>query len=96
MMPLMTDRKMGLVDAIKESFAMVTRENLVDHILVVILFMGITAVGSAVFIGTLFTQPLAMLFLMSIYNKLDRESKVAPVSPGSPAEPVTPPGRSEE
>lgn len=95
MIPLMTDRKMGLIDAVKKSFSMVTREKPVDHILVCILFVGITAVGSSVFIGTLFTQPLATLFLMSIYNELDREGKTAPVAAASRAEPV-PPGEKPE
>ena len=95
MIPLMTDRKMGLIDAVKKSFSMVTREKPVDHILVCILFVGITAVGSSVFIGTLFTQPLATLFLMSIYNELDREGKTAPVAAASRAEPVPPGGKPE-
>ncbi len=79
MLPLMTDRKMGLVDAVKKSFSMVTQEKLVDHILVFILFVGITAVGSSILIGTLFTQPLATLFLMSIYSEFDRKGETAPV-----------------
>ena len=95
MIPLMTDRKMGLIDAVKKSFSMVTREKPVDHILVCILFVGITAVGSSVFIGTLFTQPLATLFLMSIYNELDREGKTAPVAAASRTEPVPPGGKPE-
>ncbi len=65
---------------------MVTQGKLVDHILVFILFAGITAVGSSIFIGTLFTQPLATLFLMSIYNELDREGKSAPVASAPQAE----------
>lgn len=86
MLPLMTDRKMGVVDAVKKSFAMVTQGKQVDHILVFILFVGISAVGSSIFIGTLFTQPLATLFLMSIYNDLDRESKSVPAASTSQAE----------
>ncbi|MBW1867580.1 MAG: hypothetical protein JRI38_07545 [Deltaproteobacteria bacterium] len=86
MLPLMTDSKMALMDAVKKSFAMVTQGKLVDHILVFILFVGITAVGSSIFIGTLFTQPLATLFLMSIYNELDREGKSAPAAPAPQTE----------
>ena len=87
MLPLMTDRGLGLMDAVKKSFAMVTHGNWVDHILVFILFAGITAVGSSIFIGTLFTQPLATLFLMSIYNELDRKDKTEPVAAASGSEP---------
>jgi len=33
------------------------------------LFLGISAAGSAVFIGSLFTQPLATVFLLSVYEE---------------------------
>ena len=87
MLPLMTDRNLGLVDAIKESFSMVTKEHVVDHVVVFILFVGISAIGSSVFIGSLFTQPLATLFLMSVYNRL---GKPAPVTPPEPPPSPTP------
>ena len=87
MLPLMTDRNLGLVDAIKESFSMVTKEQIVDHVVVFILFVGISAIGSSVFIGSLFTQPLATLFLMSVYNRL---GKPAPVTPPEPPPSPTP------
>ena len=86
-LPLMTDRNLGLVDAIKESFSMVTKEQIVDHVVVFILFVGISAIGSSVFIGSLFTQPLATLFLMSVYNRL---GKPAPVTPPEPPPSPTP------
>ena len=81
MLPLMTDRNMGLIDAVKESFSMVTKEKLVDHIVVFILFIGISAIGSSIFIGCLFTQPLATTFLMSVYLSL---IKTAPKTPSEP------------
>ena len=87
MLPLMTDRNLGLIDAIKESFSMVTKEQLVDHVVVFILFVGISAIGSSVFIGSLFTQPLATLFLMSVYNRL---GKPAPETPPEPPPSPTP------
>jgi len=87
MLPLMTDRKLGLIDAIKESFSMVTKKQIVDHVVVFILFVGISAIGSSVFIGSLFTQPLATLFLMSVYNRL---GKPAPVTPPEPPPSPTP------
>jgi len=87
MLPLMTDRNLGLIDAIKESFSMVTKEQPVDHVVVFILFVGISAIGSSVFIGSLFTQPLATLFLMSVYNRL---GKPAPETPPEPPPSPTP------
>ena len=65
----MIDKNLGLFDAIKESYSMAMQGALVDHIVVVIIFIGINAVGSSVFIGSLFTQPLATIFLLSVYEK---------------------------
>jgi hypothetical protein len=69
MLPLMTDTELGLFDAIKKSYTMMTQGVFVDQIVVLILFLGISAVGSAVFIGSLFTQPLATIFLLSVYEE---------------------------
>ena len=75
MLPLMTDRNMGLIDAAQESFAMVTKEKIGDHVIVYLLFAGISTVGSTVLLGSLFTHPLATVFLMSIYHGLTGEQK---------------------
>ena len=72
MIPLMTDKKLGLFDAIKQSYALAMQGAFVDHIVVIVLFLGINAVGSSVFIGSLFTQPLATLFLLSVYQEKTR------------------------
>lgn len=79
MLPLMTDRQLGLVDAIKESYAMSMRGPIVDHIVVVIIYLAITTIGGSVFIGVLFTQPLATLFLLSTY-----EEKLGVTPPAAP------------
>jgi hypothetical protein len=81
MLPLMTDKNMGIVDALKESYAMGRRGELVDHVVVVIIFMAITMIGGTVFIGVLFTQPLATLFLLSTY-----EEKLAVTPPPAPTQ----------
>ena len=67
MLPLMTDKQMGLLDAVKTSWQMAVQESVTDHIVVVILFIGLMAIGSSVFIGTLFTQPFATVFVISVY-----------------------------
>lgn len=69
MMPLMTDRNYDVIGAVKESYKMVSGDDLMDHVIVAILFLGISTIGSSVFIGFLFTQPLATIFLLSIYEK---------------------------
>jgi len=82
MLPLMTDKNLGIVDAIKESYAMGRRGELVDHVVVVVIFIAISAIGSSVFIGVLFTQPLATLFLLSTYE--EKMAKSAPPAPPQP------------
>ncbi len=81
-LPLMTDRNSGLIDAIKESYSMTMKGNMVDNIAVFIIFIGLLAIGGSVFIGFLFTQPFATVFLLSVYE--ERTAKTpAEVSPHS-------------
>jgi len=69
MLPLMTDRERGLFDAVKESFAMTTNGSWIDNLAIFIIFLGVIALGSTTFIGALFTQPFATIFLMSVYDE---------------------------
>lgn len=70
MIPLMVDKKCGLLDAVKTSIAMVTRPHISDHIIVFIIFAALTTVGGSSFIGFLFLQPFATLFLLSVYEEI--------------------------
>ena len=65
--PLMTDKRLGLLEAIKVSYKIAIQKPIHDHIVIIIIFFGISAIGNSVFIGALFTQPLATLFLMSVF-----------------------------
>jgi hypothetical protein len=67
--PLMTDRKLKLWDAVRQSWAMARRGSLKDHFIVVIIYLGILAIGHSTFIGALFTQPLATVFMLSVYEE---------------------------
>lgn len=69
MLPLMTDQKLGLMDAVKTSYAMSVKGSITDHFVMIIIFVGIIMIGNAVFIGSLFTQPLATVFLLLIYDE---------------------------
>jgi len=69
MLPLMTDKKLGLFEAIKQSYNMAVRDNIPEHIVVAILFLAISGIGGSFFIGFLFTQPLATTFLLSVYEE---------------------------
>ena len=85
MLPLMTDKGMGLVDAIKGSWKMAWGDQVADHLVVGIIFIGLLAVGSSVFIGTLFTQPIATVFLVSVYlEKSKGKASVAVQTPPPP------------
>lgn len=86
--PLMTDRNFGLVDGLKESFRMVTGDDAMDHVITALLYIAITAVGSSVFIGWVFTQPLATIFLLSVY---EQKATGAPPESSASTSPSTPP-----
>ena len=69
MLPLMTDRNSRLLDAVKESYAMTAKGNMIENLAVFIIFIGLLAVGSSTFIGSLFTQPFATIFLLTVYEE---------------------------
>lgn len=72
MLPLMTDKGMGLVDALQESFRMAFKVNVGEHVVVVLIFWLIQAIGGSVAIGVLFTTPIATIFLMSVFEERTR------------------------
>ena len=70
MIPIMVDKQYGLLDAIKKSISMVTSSHLSDHIIVFIIFATLTTIGGSSFVGFLFLQPFATLFLLSVYEEI--------------------------
>ena len=84
MLPLMTDKKLGLVEAIKESYSMAVRDNMPEHLVVAILFLAISGIGSSFLIGFLFTQPLATVFLLSVYDERTNSTSVTDSPPVNP------------
>ncbi|MFP4348773.1 MAG: hypothetical protein ACOC23_01870 [Thermodesulfobacteriota bacterium] len=97
MIPLMTDRNFGLTDAIKESLEMVKGADAMDHVITAILFVSISAIGSSVFVGWLFTQPIATIFLLSVYEeKIQHRSATPPAYDTPPRSPTEEPGGSDE
>jgi hypothetical protein len=83
-LPLMTDKGLGLFDAVKESYSMTTKGSWVDNLTVFIIFIGVIALGSAVFIGALITQPFATIFLMSVYEEKKGKGEEVVESEGAP------------
>jgi len=78
MLPLMTDRNMKLMDALKESFSMSFQGNTADHFVVTLLVIGISWIGVNTVIGWLFTQPMATIFLVSVYEERMRRISDSP------------------
>jgi uncharacterized membrane protein len=68
MLPLMTDRKMGLVEAIKKSSRMALKEPVGEHVAVVAVLIILESIGSSVIFGTLLTHPYSCLFILSVYE----------------------------
>ena len=69
MLPLMTDKQMGIMDAVKQSYTITTQsERMVDHLIAAILFTSISSIGVYSYIGWVISQPFSVIFLMLIYE----------------------------
>jgi hypothetical protein len=76
LLPLLTDQRMGILEALRESFSM-GMENVSEHIVVAAIFVVISALGSSVMLGVLLTQPFATLFLLSVYEEKMRAKRIS-------------------
>lgn len=82
-LPLMTDKGLGVMEAIRESVRMSTGKNTLDQVVIMIVYVGLCSVGGSVFIGWLFTQPFATIFLLSVYEeKVQSPAQVEPSPEG--------------
>lgn len=69
MIPLMTDKDRGIMDALKESWEMATREPITDQIVISVAYLVIMSLGGSVPFAILITQPFAMFLLLSVYEE---------------------------
>ena len=69
MLPLMVDQNRKLFDALKESYSMAISGEVMDHLVLVILYFGIMAIGGSIFIGSLFALPFTTLLLLLVYEE---------------------------
>lgn len=69
MIPLMSDKNMGLLDALKESWSMATKAPISNQIILMVLYLVIMSLGSSVAVAVLFTQPLATFLVLSVYEE---------------------------
>lgn len=73
LMPLMTDRRMGLVDALKASWEMGVRYSTADHSASVLAYFVLFAIGYSISFGVipfgvLLVQPMATFILIIAYE----------------------------
>jgi hypothetical protein len=102
LLPLMTDKGLGLIEAVKESSRMALEDPVVEHIAVVAIYIGITALGQVVPFGIIFTMPIATLFMLYAFEEkcgaeqtLPKKNK-GPATAAPPPPPPPPQQKSEE
>jgi membrane-anchored glycerophosphoryl diester phosphodiesterase (GDPDase) len=69
LLPLMTDRELGLFDGLQESWRLVTRPPVADHVVLVIIYLAIISIGGYIWFGILITQPLATFIMVNAYQE---------------------------
>ena len=68
-LPLMTDKGYGLIDALKRSWEIATSPPINDHIIVAIIYVAIVSLGGSLPFAFLITQPLATFILVGAYQE---------------------------
>ncbi|MCB2217173.1 hypothetical protein [Desulfofustis glycolicus] len=69
MLPLMTDKGYGMIDALKRSWDIATTAPVNDHIVVTIIYVAIVSLGGSLPFAFLITQPLATFILVGAYQE---------------------------
>lgn len=81
LLPLMTDQRLGLLDALKVSSRMALEEPISEHVAVVAVLIILDSLGSSIGVGTLLTHPYACLFILSVYEEKRRRQLTGPGRP---------------
>lgn len=96
MMPLMTDKDMGLMEALKESWRMAVEKPMADQVVLMLLYLVIMALGGSIAVAILFTQPLATFLVLSVYReRLEEGNTDTTAAPTPPPLPPTGEGAGE-
>jgi uncharacterized membrane protein len=69
MLPLMVDRRLGMIDALKASWEMANRNPIADQIIVTIIYAAILSIGGSIPFAILLAQPLATFVILSVYQE---------------------------
>lgn len=69
LMPLMTDKKMGLLAALQSSWDMAVAQPIMDHVVIAIVYVALISIGGSMPFVILFAQPLATFIVVSFYQE---------------------------
>ncbi len=84
LVPLMTDERLNVYEAMQKSWDMAVLDPLSDHLIVVVVFIVITSLGGTVPFGFLITQPFATIFILGAYQHRLRGPVYGPTDPPPP------------
>lgn len=96
MLPLMTDKGMGLIEAAKESSRTALEDPIIEHVAVVAIYLGLTALGQVVPFGIIFTLPIATLFILYVFEQYPWEGAPPQEKEEPASEPPPPPPPQQE
>lgn len=97
MIPLMTDRNMKVMDAVRESWTIAKRDPISDQIIITIIYLAVFGLGSSIPFGIVVAQPVATAIILSVYEERigekssiskDKQEKPAPFGPPPPPPPA--------
>lgn len=69
LLPLMTDRNMGLLKALENSWNMAVAKPVADHAVIALIYVCLISIGGSLPFVILFAQPLATLIVISFYEE---------------------------
>ena len=69
LLPLMTDKNMGLVKGLENSWHMAMAKPVADHAVIAIVYVGLISIGGSLPFVILLAQPLATCIVVSFYEE---------------------------
>ena len=88
MLPLMVDRRLGVIDALKGSWEMANRKPIADQAIITIIYIAILSIGGSIPFAILVAQPLATFVILSVYQeRMDASQGTAKVQSTPPPPP---------
>jgi hypothetical protein len=87
MLPLMVDRRLGVIDALKGSWEMANRKPISDQAIITIIYAAILSIGGSIPFVILVAQPLATFVILSVYQERQGASSGMGKVQGAPPPP---------